>query len=205
MESYQEDSLFLLLDSTSAPLARGKLESPADAPALQMRVLDNKVDIVAQHEVIQMVSMGHDKLAIQCQLVRQRGDRVVLNRVVRLDSEFQRNLRVPVRFKSFIYPISGTWKGRLDVQSVDLSCGGIAFYGKYGLENGEELEIVVPITLQPLVLRCEILRQQSLRDDRCFYAAKFVDLCSGEESMVREAVFRVQLQDRPRQAEANNS
>ena len=78
---------------------------------------------------------------------------------------------------------------------MDISCGGIAFYGQYGLENGETLEIVIPITANPLVLRCEILRQQTLRNNRAFYAAKFVDMCNDEETLLREAVFRVQLED----------
>ena len=110
----------------------------------------------------------------------------------------------PVKFKSFIYPLSGIWKGRGEVQSVDISCGGIAFYGQYGLENGETLEIVIPITARPMVLRCQILRQQMLRNNRAFYAAKFVDMCNDEETLLREAVFRVQLEGRPRRSGAGN-
>ena len=167
--------IYLLLDSKSAPLARGVLETAPDGPILQIRVLDGKEDEVAQHEVIQLVGM-----------------------------EFRRNLRVPVKFKSFIYPLSGIWKGRGEVQSVDISCGGIAFYGQYGLENGETLEIVIPITAKPMVLRCQILRQQMLRNNRAFYAAKFVDMCNDEETLLREAVFRVQLEGRPRRSGAGN-
>lgn len=192
------EQIYLLLDSTSAPLARGKLESPVSAQNLQIRVLEGKAEDVALHEIIQLVGKGSGELAVQCRLLQQRGDRIVLGKGASLGEDFRRNLRIPVKFKSFLYPISGTWKGRREVQSVDLSCGGISFRGEYGLENRERVEIVIPITVEPLVLRCEILRQQALRGDRAFYAAKFVDMCDDEETLVREAVFRVQLQDRSR-------
>ena len=196
--------IYLLLDSKSAPLARGVLETAPDGSVLQIHILDGKEDEVAQHEVIQLVGMESGGLAVQCQLLRQRGERISLNKVASLGSEFRRNLRVPVKFQSFIYPLSGMWKGRGEVQSVDISCGGIAFYGQNGLENGETLEIVIPITAKPMVLRCQILRQQMLRNNRAFYAAKFVDMCNDEETLLREAVFRVQLEGRPRRSGAGN-
>ena len=93
--------IYLLLDSKSAPLARGVLETAPDGPILQIRVLDGKEDEVAQHEVIQLVGMESGGLAVQCQLLRQRGERISLNQVASLGSEFRRNLRVPVKFKSF--------------------------------------------------------------------------------------------------------
>ena len=203
MEHYQDDTYFLLLDSRSVPLAHGKLESAVDAPALQMLVLDGKADEVAQHEIIQIAGLRSDKLAIQCQVLRQRGDRIILDKILQLSSDFQRNLRVPVKFESFIYPLSGSWRGRRSIQSVDLSCGGIAFYGRSGLENGEQFEIVIPITVQPVVLRAGILRQQMLKGGRCLYAAKFLEMCNDEEFIVREAVFRVQIQERPRSREGD--
>lgn len=119
--------IYLLLDSKSAPLARGVLETAPDGSVLQIHILDGKEDEVAQHEVIQLVGMESGGLAVQCQLLRQRGERISLNKVASLGSEFRRNLRVPVKFQSFIYPLSGMWKGRGEVQSVDISCGGIAF------------------------------------------------------------------------------
>ena len=39
--------IYLLLDSKSAPLARGVLETAPDGPILQIRVLDGKEDEVA--------------------------------------------------------------------------------------------------------------------------------------------------------------
>lgn len=190
-----EEKIYLLLDSGNAPLARGKLECPIDAPSLQIQVLDGKVDDVVRHEIIQLVGMGANELPRQCRLLRRRNDRIVLEVMAVLDQEIRRNLRVPVKFDSFIYPLTGAWKGRQRVRSIDLSCGGIAFYGATGLEDGEEMEVVIPITDQPLILRCQILRQQELKNGRTFYSAKFVDMCDDEEFMVRKAVFSIQLMD----------
>ena len=132
-----------------------------------------------------------------------RGDVLDFIAEERIDSRLRRHLRIPMAFRTYIYPLHGHGT-RLPIISKDISCGGIAFYGQYGLENGETLEIVIPITANPLVLRCEILRQQTLRNNRAFYAAKFVDMCNDEETLLREAVFRVQLEDRPRRSGAGN-
>ena len=85
------------------------------------------------------------------------------------------------------------------MQSIDLSCGGIAFYADCRLEMHEQMEIVVTPTEEPVILRCEILRKQELQNDRFMYATKFVDMCEDEEVVVREAVFSLQLQSRDAQ------
>ena len=61
--------------------------------------------------------------------------------------------------------------------------------------------MVVPVTAQPLVLRCQVLGiRPSGRPSCVLYAAKFLDLCNDEETMLREAVFNLQLRGRPRAA-----
>ena len=59
------------------------------------------------------------------------------------------------------------------------------------------MEVVIPVTSQPLVLRMKILRRRSSSRKEPLYAAQFVDLLREEESMVREAVFSIQLQKKP--------
>ena len=41
--------------------------------------------------------------------------------------------------------------------------------------------MVIPVTEEPVILRCEILRRQELRNDKLLYAVKFVDMCEDEE------------------------
>ncbi len=204
MSERQEERLYLLLDSVNNPLARGKLEGPQNGEIFQMLVLDNDVEKVARHEVIVLMSMSGSEPPLQCRIVRQRGDRVALEKIASLDPDLRRNLRVPIKFDTFIYPITGRWRGRRAVQSIDLSCGGVAFYGDGGLETGEKLEMVIPVTEEPVILRCEVLRRKELRNDKLLYAVKFVDMCEDEEVTVREAVFSIQLENRPHAAGDDN-
>lgn len=204
MSERQEERLYLLLDSVNNPLARGKMEGPPSGNILQMLVLDNDVEKVARHEVIVLMSMSGSEPPLQCRIVRQRGDRVALEKIASLDPDLRRNLRVPIKFDTFIYPITGRWRGRRAVKSIDLSCGGVAFYGDGGLDVGEKLEMVIPVTEEPVILRCEVLRRKELRNDKLLYAVKFVDMCEDEEVTVREAVFSIQLENRPHAAGDDN-
>lgn len=188
-----EQERYLLVDSKYAPLARAVLESPASGETWKILVLDGKADEVMEHEDIQMVSMRDGEPAMLGRIIRRRGDRIVVQAVQRLSEDLRQNLRMPVRFDSYIYPVTGRWSGRRPAHSYDLSCGGIAFFCEEPLERGERLEIVIPITEQPLVMHCEILRLLPSTGEAQLYAAKFVDLCEGEEKLIREAVFNIQL------------
>ena len=197
MEREDQQNWYLLLDSKNTPLARGYLESPPDAPNMQVRVAEDKIVDVLDHEEIQLVCMDREKSSLLGRIIMHRRDIIVLEKVKSLDAEIRENLRMPVQFESFIYPLTGPWKGRRPIRGHDLSCGGIAFFCEEVLEDGEELEIVIPITEEPLVLRCKLLRQRMSGRATPLYAAKFIDLCADEERMVREAVLNVQLQKRP--------
>ena len=191
---------YLILDTQNHALANGELATPADAVPMRLNVLHNKVDNVMAHEVITLFSSSSEEPPIQCRILRQRGDTVLLEKIATLDPEVRRNLRVPVKFDTFLYPLpSSSWGGRRTAKSIDLSCGGIAFYADCQLELHEQMEIVVTPTEEPVILRCEILRKQELQNDRFMYATKFVDMCEDEEVVVREAVFSLQLQSRDAQ------
>ncbi len=190
---------YLIMDTQNHALANGELASPPGDSPMRLTVLDNKVDDVMAHEVIVLFSSSSQEPPIQCRILRQRGDVILAEKIATLDPEVRRNLRVPVKFNTFLYPVSTSlWNGRVPVQSVDLSCGGIAFYSDFYLELHEEAEIVVTPTEEPVILHCEVLRRQELQN-RFMYATKFVDMCEDEEVVVREAVFSLQLQSRDAQ------
>ena len=177
-----EASTYLILDTSNSPLGSGQLESPPGATELRLLILNNKADEVAAHETVELMSLGSSELPLKCRVLRQRGDRVILENV---------------QFDSFIYPVSGGWRGRRSIQSIDLSCGGIAFYSDPGLGAGDVVEAAIPVTSEgPLFLNCKILKQRELDDGRYFYASKFVNMCEDEEVAIREAVFSLQLQSR---------
>lgn len=205
MDQKNKSNLYLLLDSRNMPLASGTLESPPNAPNLQIRVLDDRISDVLEHEEIQLIPMAADSPSLLGRIVRSRNDIISLEKLQALDSDMRQNLRVPTDFSSFIYPMSGRWRGRREITCHDLSCGGIAFFCDDPLEIGEQIEAVVPITVEPLVMRCKILRQRPSEDESStLYAAKFVDMCDDEETYVREAVFSTQLQSRPKSAGASS-
>nr|WP_326165522.1 PilZ domain-containing protein [uncultured Oscillibacter sp.] len=190
---------YLIMDTQNHALANGEVVSPPGETPIRLNILDNKVDDVTAHEVIILLSSSSEELPVQCRILRSRGDMVMAEKIATLDPEVRRNLRVPVKFDTFIYPIASSyWKGRQPVQSIDLSCGGIAFYSDFYLEVHDEVEIVVTPTEEPVILHCEVLKRQELQN-RFMYATKFVDLCEDEEVAVREAVFSLQLQARDTQ------
>ena len=191
---------YLIMDSQNSALASGELVSPPESTPMRLEILDNKVDDVMGHEVVTLFSSSSNQPPIQCRILRQRGDVVLVEKIATLDPEVRRNLRVPVKFDTFLYPLPGSsWRGRIPAQSIDLSCGGVAFYSEYRLELQDVVEIVVTPTEEPVILRCQILRQQELQNGRFMYATKFVDMCEDEEVAVREAVFSLQLMARDTQ------
>ena len=183
---------YLLLDSWNKLLANGVSTGAAGADMLQIQVLDDRIDAVADHEIVQVVGTGQDNRVIKCRLVRSRDDIVLLERMEVVDSVQRENLRIPVQFESYLYP---TGKNRMPIRSVDLSCGGIACYGDSGMQVGETAEVVIPITEQPLIVRAKILRVNNLNNGKALYAAKFIDLCYDEEKMIRHAVFGIQIRN----------
>ena len=197
----REISEYLLLDSRSVPIARGRLEGPTHEVNWQIRVMDGKIDEVLKHKQFKLMSITDSDPSYEGTVVRSRNDLIQLEvKKVRINSQnLRQNLRVAVRFKSFVYSVSGNWKGRWEVESTDLSCGGIAFFCDRDLGEREQVEVVVPVTSQPLVVMCELLRRHPTeREGRDLFAAKFIGLCDDEEMCLREAVFSLQLRSPPR-------
>ena len=196
-----EQTIYLLLDSKGAAIARGRIQGKTDGPYWQIQVEDGKIDDILQHKNLKLLSIMDAGPSYEGVIVRSRNDMIQLevSKLNRDTGDMRRNLRVPVRFKSLIYPVTGRWRGRREIESHDLSCGGIAFFTDHSLNIGERLEVVVPVTVEPLVVTGEILRMRPTeRSDLILYASKFIDLCNDEETILREAVFNLQLKGRAR-------
>lgn len=187
-----ENHTYLLLDGRNTPLAKGILIGSAQTEMLQIRVLEDRVGEVTRHEVVQLLGIDDDR-ALKCRLVRSRNNDVVLERLEIIDPVVRNNLRIPVCFNSFLYTIEEHPQKRHTIRSVDLSCGGIAFYSMCNLQAGARAEVVLPITEQPLIAHIKVLRVNELKNGSSLYAAKFEDLCHDEEAMIRRAVFGIQI------------
>lgn len=192
----KDETFYLIMDSNSTPLACAIRETPPDADRWQVQVLNSKADLVVRTKVVQLISMDDNAPDLLGKVIRQRNNRVILEPLRKLGEEVRQNLRIQTKFNSFIYPVSGKWKGRLPVIGKNLSCGGVSFFCTYPLETGELVEIVLPVTEQPLVVKCQILRPCPTSESMNLYATKFIDLIYEEIKMIREAVFYIQIQNR---------
>jgi hypothetical protein len=190
----REERLYLLLDSQGAPLANAVLESPLNAEMLQLRVLNDKIEAVAEHRELQLIGIDDgspDRVGV---IVRQRGDQLVVQPTAALGPAARENLRILTDFESVMYPVSGYWAGRRAFKAKDLSCGGIAFWSTILLEDREIVEMVLPVTDSPLLIKTQVLRTLPDETSRLpLYAAKFVDLIHDEEALIRKAVFSIQI------------
>lgn len=184
---------YLILDSRGNAVAHGTSEYSPQGHQWKMVIDDGDLEEVAKHTFISLVGNSDAVPAMEGKIIRREGNVIVLEPIRPLEQSLRKNLRIPVRFVSYIYPRSGNWKGRVPIVSNDLSCGGLAFFCPRPLEVGERVQVVIPVTAQPLLLDMEVLRRSSGPEEECLYAAKFVSLLREEESMVREAVFSLQL------------
>lgn len=185
---------YLILDSRGNAVAHGTSDYDPKGAKWRMVVDDGDLEEVAKHTNLRLVGNSDAVPALEARIVQRDGNVIVLEPLRPLEQALRKNLRIPVRFVSYIYPKSGNWRGRVPIVSKDLSCGGLAFYCPRPLEVGEQVQVVIPVTAQPLLLDLEILRCKSKPGEDYVYAARFLSLLREAESMVREAVFSLQLQ-----------
>lgn len=193
MPETAENSLVLLLNTSSILLGKGILQSPPGAPNMQIQVTDGLVDNLVQAELLQAVPQDTAAPPRLGRIILRRGQRIVLEPIRVLGDEARQNLRVPVDFESFVYPESG---GRAVIKGDNLSSSGIAFYTNFRFQPYDRFQVVIPITSEPLLVWGEILRLKPSAGPVSLYAARFSDLINDEEVKIREAVFSVQIRQK---------
>ncbi len=197
-----QKNICVLLDSaTSSVLARGTMDGPPEGLNVQVNIIEGNAQAVINAEHVQIVPADEAQPPRLGHVIHRQGNLLVLEPLRVLTGEKVReNLRMPVDFSTFVYPTDGR-KGRFRAQANDLSCGGFSFYCDDVFQVGDTVEIVIPITrVAPLLLRCQVLRKNLETDGSFFYAVKHLNLLSEQESMIREAVFSVQLKFMQKQA-----
>jgi len=189
-----EEKLYLILDSSGTPLANAVLESPPNSEVLQIRVLNGKEELVAAHRNIQLIGLDDNSPNKAGMIIRQREDQMIIQPTAILGAEARENLRILTSFESVMYPVSGRWKGQKSFRAKDLSCGGISFYSSIFLVDREVVELVLPVTDSPLIVKAQILRALPNKETpEPLYASKFIDLIHDEEALIRKAVFSIQI------------
>lgn len=199
MSNSQVTRKYLILDMNHRPLTQGELVGRVTAPVWTIFIRSDKgMERVLRHEYVNLLC-SLDGVTVKAKIVGREGDEILVRKEEEVEASengsLRANLRMPVRFQSYLYSISGPWKGRVPILSNDLSSGGIAFYCPRRLKVGEFAEIVIPITERPLVLKLKVVWESAISDRIFMYGAAFLDLVHGQEMMLREAVFGLQLDD----------
>lgn len=187
---------YILSDGQHIPLANAQLLTPPSADVWQLKVLDGGMDAVLDCQRLHLVSMDRNTPIVAGKVLRSKDDILWLERGESLDEEIRHNLRVSSRFKTYLYPVSGSWTGRQAITAQDLSCGGIGFYCGGPLEPGEIVELVIPITFQPLLVQARLLRARPSPSSIQLWSARFIDLVDEQERLIRETVFGLQIINR---------
>lgn len=184
---------YLIVDGRGNSLVYCESEKPPSEETWTLYVPDGDIDELMELPILRVIGYADLEIAMEGHAVGREGNTIYVDPIRPLSEAARQNLRVPVRFSSFIYSISGLWRGREPIVSKDLSCGGLAFYCPRKLAPSEVVEVVIPVTSQPLVLPMRILRIQSPQEIFTFYAGAFLNLVREQEAMIREAVFSLQL------------
>lgn len=192
------ERIYLILDKTGTPVAQAVMESPPDREMLQLRLFQEP-DIDMTNWEIQLVGLDNSSPGKRGVVTIQRGERLAVRATAELGAEARENLRIKTNFQSVMYPVTGRWKGQREIRGYDLSCGGLAFYtANQELKVGEVVQVVLPVTDEPLLLRLRVLRELQSDADQPLYASRFIDICLDEEVAIRKAVFNIQVSG-PRQ------
>ncbi|MDE7042594.1 MAG: PilZ domain-containing protein [Oscillospiraceae bacterium] len=187
------ERLYLILDKTGHALAQAVLESPRITEVVQLRLTEEtEVDFLQVGE-IQCIGLDNGSASMRGEVTMQRGERLVIRPGAMLGAEARENLRIQTDFESVMYPVTGYWKGQRAIKGHDLSCGGVAFHTAQPVKVGEVVQIVLPVTDSPLLLRTRVLRKLDTDEPEPLYAARFIDLCLDEEVTIRKAVFSIQV------------
>ena len=187
------ERLYLILDSQGAALAQAVLESPPGSEVVQMRLPQETDEDFTKIGDVQLIALDNNATSKRGVVAMQRGERLVIRPGAVLGAQARENLRIQTDFESVMYPVTGYWKGQRPIWGHDLSCGGVAFHTAQAVKVGEVVQIVLPVTDSPLLLRTRILRKLNTDEPDPLYAARFVDLCLDEEVTIRKAVFSIQV------------
>lgn len=188
------ERIYLLSNQEDKALAKASLISPLDLQTVQFEVLTERGEGLQVGQTLRFIGHNEGDPDFVGEIQTRKENRIVVRSTAPLDKSARKNLRVDVDFNSLLYPISGDWKGQRMIRGIDLSCGGVAFYCAQTLQVGEVVEMVLPMTTNPLLLKVQIMRIREATGPLGLYAGRFVDMIHDEETLVRRAVFDIQLQ-----------
>lgn len=187
------DRSYLLMNEQDKAVGKAALASSLEGEVIQFRLQVERGTPVEEGQILRFIGNEESTPDFVGEIQRRRGDQIAVRATAPLDKAARKNLRVDIQFSSLLYPVSGNWKGQRMIRGENLSCGGVGFYCTEKLQVGEIVQIVLPMTDNPLLLQAEVLRIHTDRGPVPLYGSRFVDMIHDEEALVRRAVFDIQL------------
>ena len=111
---------YLMIDSRGNPVAHGTSDDGLEKSVWEIQVDSGDIKRVLSHEYVSLVSSSEKVPAMEGRIIRRDGNIISVESVRRLGEDVRRNLRMPVRFESYLYPVSEEWKGRLPILRGDI-------------------------------------------------------------------------------------
>lgn len=85
----------------------------------------------------------------------------------------------------------------MPVVMKDVSRGGVCFFTLESLKVGQVVEMVLEFTKEPLPVKLEIIRRERYpKDPHYYYGCKITSLNIVEESMLKQAIFRIDIENK---------
>ncbi len=196
---------YLILDCDQSSLTRGTLRSPVTASLLEFEFPQG--DIPRLEEIdgdtpLQFIGFDESSPSFIGKVNRRRGNRLAVERGTDLGEDPREDLRAPFYFASYVYPVSGGWKGRASIEINDISCGGLGFTCEKVLATHEMVELAVPVSTMaaPLLVQGKIIRPLAgdiqVPGTPIHYVAKFISGVDEVETAIRKEVLKQQLNQR---------
>ena len=85
----------------------------------------------------------------------------------------------------------------MPVVMKDVSRGGVCFFTLEPLKVGQIIDMVLEFTKEPLPVKLEIIRRERYpKDPHYHYGCKIISLNIVEESMLKQAIFRIDIENK---------
>lgn len=85
----------------------------------------------------------------------------------------------------------------IPVVMKDVSRGGVCFFTSESLKVGQVLDMIFEFTKEPLPVKLEIIRRERYpKDPHYYYGCKIISLNIVEESMLKQAIFRIDIENK---------
>lgn len=93
---------YLILDSRGNAVAHGVSDYDPKGAKWRMVIDDGDLEEVAKHTNLRLVGNSDAVPALEAKIIQREGNVIVLEPLRRLEQSLRRNLRIPVRFVSYL-------------------------------------------------------------------------------------------------------